>query len=181
MVCKVSIGCVGTGRLRLHTPALTCWPMFCPLAYGFWHVVHISHRMASNCSCVIWAMSSGCSLLIWVASGPGFCLCRQCPTGHTCPCTPCRVGSGFLPLLPARISVPGADALRFGVTVALALGVDAVIGVDGASVVCWVGMRCLFLKLDISPLSSPSLSDLCGVVARGVVGPTLCSGEICCS
>ena len=90
-------------------------------------------------------------------------------------------GAGFLPLLPVRTSVPGADALRFGVTVALALGVDAVIGVDGASMVCWVGMRCLFLKLDISPLSSPNLNDLCGVVARGVVGPTLCSGETCCS
>ena len=65
-------------------------------------------------------------------------------------------------------------------TVAIALGVDAVIGVDGASVVCWVGMRCLLLKLDIFPLSSPNLSDLCGVVACGVVGPTLRSGETCC-
>ena len=55
------------------------------------------------------------------------------------------LGHLALPLLPARISVPGADALRFGVTVAIALSVDVVIGVDGGSMVCCVGMRCLFL------------------------------------
>ena len=40
------------------------------------------------------------------------------------------------------ISAPGADPIRLNVPCAFDLGVGAVIGVNGESMVCWVSIEC---------------------------------------